>query len=106
MDHQEITGFNGDSITISCHNRNSRDMKWCRLGSSCVMGPSGSIDRTGVTTDVTTHNVYTVTMNGLREESNGWYLCVNGDLQMPVHLTVTEKPSTSKYNNIKVLCNT
>lgn len=97
MDRQEITGFNGDNMTIQFHSSNSGEIKWCRLGSSCVTGSSGSIDRTRVTIGVKAHNVVNVTMSGLMTESSGWYLCVKGDLQMPVHLTVTEKPSTSKY---------
>uniref|UniRef100_A0A3Q1IQ50 Ig-like domain-containing protein n=1 Tax=Anabas testudineus TaxID=64144 RepID=A0A3Q1IQ50_ANATE len=103
--HQQNTGFNGGRITISCHYSNSGDVKWCRLGTSCVIVSSGNLARTTVTIDSRAHSVFTVTMSNLRTESSGWYLCVKGDLQMPVHLTVTEKPSTSKYNDIKVVCN-
>ncbi|KAI9535448.1 hypothetical protein NQZ68_003002 [Dissostichus eleginoides] len=39
--------------------------------------------------------VLSVTLSGLRTESSGWYLCFKGDLQMPVHITVTEKPTTT-----------
>ncbi|XP_070834185.1 polymeric immunoglobulin receptor-like [Chaetodon trifascialis] len=94
VDHQEITAFIGEKITINCSHHNSGGMKWCRLGGSCVMESSGSIDRTSVTINERYHNVFTVTMSGLRTESSGWYLCVQGDFQMPVHLTVTEKPTT------------
>ncbi|XP_050932720.1 LOW QUALITY PROTEIN: uncharacterized protein LOC108897247 [Lates calcarifer] len=90
VDHQEMTGFNGDSITIICNYRNSGEMKWCRLGRNCVRS-SGSIDGT----TVTINQVHTVTMSGLTTQSSGWYLCVKGDLQMPVHVTVTEKPTTT-----------
>ena len=58
--------------------------------------PSGSIDGTAVTIDRSVPNVFTVAMSGLRTESSGWYLCVQGDLQIPVHLTVTEKPTTGE----------
>ena len=58
--------------------------------------PSGSIYGTEVTIDRKVHNVFTVTMSGLRTESSGWYWCVQGDLQMPVHLTVSEKPPTGE----------
>ena len=69
-------------------------MKWCRLGGSCLT-KSGSIDGTGFTIN-SVSGVFTVTMSELKTESSGWYLCVRGDLQMPVHITVTEKPTTSK----------
>ncbi len=96
VEQQEITGYNGEKITINCRYHNSGEMKWCRLGSSCVTRV-GLIDGTRVTIS----NVFTVTMRGLRTESSGWYMCVKGDLQMPVHLSVTERPTTSKYYNYK-----
>ena len=61
--------------------------------------PSGLIDGTAVTIDRRVPNVFTVAMSGLRTESSGWYWCVKGGFQMPVYLTVTEKPTTSKYYN-------
>uniref|UniRef100_A0A3Q1H1G4 Immunoglobulin domain-containing protein n=1 Tax=Anabas testudineus TaxID=64144 RepID=A0A3Q1H1G4_ANATE len=100
VDHQEMTGFNGDDVTISCYHSISGEGGWCRLGGSCVMESSGSIDGTTVIINVNVPGAFTVTMRGLRTESSGWYFCVKGDLQMPVHLTVNEKqerPSTSGY---------
>ncbi|XP_071336535.1 polymeric immunoglobulin receptor-like isoform X2 [Trachinotus anak] len=95
VDRQEITGFNGGSINISCYSRISGETGWCRLGRSCVTGSSGSIDGTSVTISARDPNVFTVTMSGLTTESSGWYLCHKGDLQMPVHVTVAEKPNTT-----------
>ncbi|XP_035519708.1 uncharacterized protein LOC118329589 [Morone saxatilis] len=91
--HQEIAGFKGEKTTISCFHHNSGQKKWCRLGSSCVTG-SGSIAGTRVTITAGV-NVFSVTMSGLMIESSGWYWCVSGDFQMPVHVTVTEKPTTT-----------
>lgn len=96
VDHQEITGFNGENIIINCYHRNSGKPSWCRLGSSCVRS-SGSIDGARVTIDDRALNVFTVMMTELRAESSGWYACVRRDIQIPVHVTVTEKPTTSKY---------
>ncbi|XP_032397566.1 uncharacterized protein LOC116705473 [Etheostoma spectabile] len=101
-DHQEITTFNGDNITINCYYINTGEMKWCRLGSSCVTRSSGSIDGTKVTISEGGPSVFTVTMSGLRTESSSWYWCAKGDLQMPVHVTVGERPlvpTTNKYYN-------
>uniref|UniRef100_A0AAQ4QK02 Immunoglobulin subtype domain-containing protein n=1 Tax=Gasterosteus aculeatus aculeatus TaxID=481459 RepID=A0AAQ4QK02_GASAC len=70
-------------------------MRWCRMGSSCVTQPSGSINGTEVTIDTNGPNVFSVTMRGLKTESSGWYLCVSGNLQFPVRLTVTEQPTTT-----------
>jgi len=109
VDEQKRTGFRGEEITINYHyhnvgeitidyyHHNIGDIKWCRLGSSCVTWPNGSLDNSRVTINANDSQVLTVTMRGLRTESSGWYWCVKGDLQMPVHITVTEKPTTSKY---------
>ncbi|XP_076599510.1 polymeric immunoglobulin receptor-like [Chaetodon auriga] len=93
VDHQEITGFNGEKITINCYHRNPGKLRWCGLDGSCVRS-SGSINGTRVTIDARAPNVFIVTMSGLRTESSGWYACIKGDFQMPVHLTVTEKLTT------------
>uniref|UniRef100_UPI001446F013 transmembrane domain-containing protein TMIGD3-like n=1 Tax=Epinephelus lanceolatus TaxID=310571 RepID=UPI001446F013 len=94
VDRQEITGFKGGNITISCYYHNSGEFKWCRLGGSCVTMTSGSIDETTVTIIRRVSNVFNVTMSGLSAQSSGWYLCVSGDLQMPVHVTVDKQPTT------------
>ncbi|XP_044035484.1 uncharacterized protein LOC122868022 isoform X2 [Siniperca chuatsi] len=103
VDHQEVTGFNGDDATIHCHYTISGEMQWCRLGGPCVKRPSGSIDGTRVTINKNVSNVFTVTMSGLRAESGGWYLCAKGNLQMPVHVTVKERPSTTTRTTTRCL---
>ncbi|XP_039477751.1 uncharacterized protein LOC116333690 [Oreochromis aureus] len=95
VDHQRITGYIEENITIRCHHSNSGEMKWCRLGRNCVTGSSGSIDGAAVTAHMRDPNVFTVTMSGLKSEDSGWYLCAEGDIQIPVYLTVTEKPITT-----------
>lgn len=97
VDRQEITGFKGEKITISCHFCNTGRKQWCRLGGPCVTRLSGSIDGMRVTISNNRYGVFNVTMRGLTMESSGWYWCAKGELQMPVHLTVTEKPTTRKY---------
>uniref|UniRef100_A0A673CJN3 Immunoglobulin domain-containing protein n=1 Tax=Sphaeramia orbicularis TaxID=375764 RepID=A0A673CJN3_9TELE len=97
VDSQEVTGFIGDQITIDCHYRGSKQIKWCRTGgeghTSCIED-SGKIDDTKVTINRNTPGVITVTMSELRERSSGWYWCTDEDLQMPVHVTIKERPTT------------
>lgn len=101
VDHQEITGSYGDNITINCHGSISGEMKWCRLGGPCVERTTGLIDGTRVTIS-RNHSVFSVTMIGLMTLGSYWYVCDQGDKQMPVRLTVTERSTTSKYFIIKV----
>uniref|UniRef100_A0A667ZIU5 Immunoglobulin domain-containing protein n=1 Tax=Myripristis murdjan TaxID=586833 RepID=A0A667ZIU5_9TELE len=96
VDKQEVTGFKGGSVTVSCRSTFSGRMKWCRLGSICVT-ESGSIDRTAVTISASIGNVVNVTMSDLRFESSGWYWCAKGNLQMPVHITNDVSAIKEKY---------
>lgn len=90
---------NGDNITINCRYQGKSDeIQWCRLGSSCVIGSSGSIDGTSVTIDKGVPGVFSVNMSGLGLKSSGWYLCVKRDLDMPVHIMVTEKSFIGKHH--------
>lgn len=100
VDQQQITGYIGENITIRCNHRNSGGIKWCRLGRNCVTGSSGSIDGTTVTTHMTEPNVFTVIMSGLKPEDSGWYWCAEGDIQIPVHLNVTEKLITASTHTV------
>uniref|UniRef100_A0A673CNB4 Immunoglobulin domain-containing protein n=1 Tax=Sphaeramia orbicularis TaxID=375764 RepID=A0A673CNB4_9TELE len=99
----KVTGFIGDQITIDCHYRGSKQIKWCRTGgegpTSCIKD-SGKIDETKVTINRNTPGVITVTMSELRERSSGWYWCTDEDLQMPVHVTIKERPTTITYSTV------
>ncbi|XP_034008534.1 uncharacterized protein LOC117499945 isoform X2 [Trematomus bernacchii] len=103
VDEQEITAFEGGSVTVKCHSKNQKVTKWCRLDSSsstCVSDQTGSIDGATVTINKSVSNVFTVTMSGLKTENSGWYWCVKGKLQMPVHITVHELTSTTSTTSI------
>lgn len=91
-----MTGFTGDDLTIKCRYSNTGENWWCRLGGPCVKETSGSIHGTRVLIFAEV-SAFTVRMQGLRKEDAGWYFCAKGDLQMPVHVTVKQKPPTSKY---------
>ncbi|XP_058508083.1 uncharacterized protein LOC131474301 isoform X2 [Solea solea] len=92
VDSQEIKAYIGDDLAIRCYHGSSGKMQWCRLGRNCVTGPLGKIGENEVTINSTIPHVSTVTMSKVTRQSSGWYLCVQGDLQMPVHVTVTERP--------------
>ncbi|XP_063731066.1 uncharacterized protein LOC134858835 isoform X2 [Eleginops maclovinus] len=94
VEEQEITAFEGGSVTVKCHFYNTKVTKWCRLDRNCVSDLTGSIDGATFTINTSVSNVFTVTMSGLRVENSGWYWCDKGDLQMPVHITVYELNST------------
>ncbi|XP_036374271.1 polymeric immunoglobulin receptor-like [Megalops cyprinoides] len=86
MDYQEVTGVEGGSVSVQCRYSNRGDTKkWCRSRGSCVTGNSGKVR---ISDD------FTVTVSGLKMQDTGWYWCAAGDLQIPVHITVTQ-PATA-----------
>nr|XP_020495758.1 CMRF35-like molecule 8 isoform X6 [Labrus bergylta] len=102
VDHQEVTGFIGGDVAIRFTYSNRGEIQWCRLGGSCIKEPHGSIDKRNP-------DVFTVTLRGLRAESSGWYYCAKGDVQMPVHVTVKERPITNTLtttNHVNTLTTT
>uniref|UniRef100_A0A3B5AA37 Immunoglobulin subtype domain-containing protein n=1 Tax=Stegastes partitus TaxID=144197 RepID=A0A3B5AA37_9TELE len=93
-----------DSVTIPClYDRRYRN----NVKALCVgyywnyckfVVTTDQPDRSGrfSISDEKTLNIFTVTMkHELKLTSSGWYWCAKGDFQMPVHVTVTEKPTTT-----------
>ncbi|XP_045069359.1 polymeric immunoglobulin receptor-like [Coregonus clupeaformis] len=103
VDQQEVTGVEGGSVTVRCYYSNSGDMKWCRMGGDCV-SYSGTLHGTSVTLkDISLANnrtVSTVTMSGLKMENTDWYWCEVGELEMPVHITVSQHTATQNITAI------
>uniref|UniRef100_A0A8C6TRQ0 Ig-like domain-containing protein n=1 Tax=Neogobius melanostomus TaxID=47308 RepID=A0A8C6TRQ0_9GOBI len=94
VDSQWTTYF-GNQVVIYCKYSGSGSKQWCRVGGDCV-SRSGQIDGALVTTDTSVSGVFAVTMTGLTTQNMGWYWCSSGDLQMPVFVDVTVRPTTSK----------
>lgn len=94
VNNQEIRGFYGEMTTINCSYNNGGESRWRRMGSYVVTESSPGGSR--ITLNSSGPNVFIVTMNELKIEDSGWYSCERGDLQMPVHLTVTKRPTTSE----------
>ncbi|XP_045567506.1 polymeric immunoglobulin receptor-like [Salmo salar] len=104
VDQQEITGVEGGSVTVRCYYSNTGDMKWCRMGGDCVRGYSGTLNGTSVTlkrtSDANNRKVLTVTMSGLKMENTDWYWCRVGELEMPVHITVSQQTATQRSSKM------
>ncbi|KAJ8339684.1 hypothetical protein SKAU_G00343170 [Synaphobranchus kaupii] len=92
---QEVTGVEGGHVSVQCHYNEPNDRKsWCRAGGSCVEASSGKSGRTEIK-DASSEKVFNVTMRELNREDTGWYWCAAGELQIPVHITVTQKTTTT-----------
>ncbi|XP_023646336.2 polymeric immunoglobulin receptor-like [Paramormyrops kingsleyae] len=97
VDKQEMTGVEGDSVSVQCrYEYYYRELSWCKMGGSCASEGSGSLDgRPVLITDDTVNKVFSVTMRGLERKDTGWYWCDNGNQQIPVHITVSQRTTTT-----------
>ncbi|XP_072566537.1 polymeric immunoglobulin receptor-like isoform X2 [Paramormyrops kingsleyae] len=111
VDKQEVTGVEGDSVSVQCRYGYSVNKKlWCKIGGSCVSERSGSWDLDGrpvLIRDDTVNRVFIVKIRALERKDTGWYWCDAGGLQIPVHITVkpiiiTESHDEDGGNNDKL----
>ncbi|XP_061095025.1 polymeric immunoglobulin receptor-like [Conger conger] len=103
VEQQEVAGVEGGHVSVPCHyNEPSSMKKWCRIEGSCVEVNSGESGRSEMKDD-RSKKVFTVTVRELNMEDTGWYWCAAGELQIPVHLTVTQKTTTTTVTTRKEL---
>ena len=100
MDQQEITGFVGDSIDISFYSKIQGKPGWCKLG-HCKEKQQGYIEGSQVSIATSKGDVFVVTMRDLHMESSGWYIFFQGQLNMPIHLTVAVNTTTTNPSKFK-----
>ena len=100
MDHQEIIGFDGDSINISFDSKIHGKPGWCKLG-HCKEPQDGFIEGSHYSIDASKQGVFVVTMKDLDMESSGWYIFFQGKLNMPIHLTVAVNSKTMNTRKFK-----
>ncbi|XP_035269071.1 polymeric immunoglobulin receptor-like [Anguilla anguilla] len=103
VDQQEVTGVEGGCVSVQCHYNESSSMKkWCRAEGSCVEVNSNKSERAEIKDDLF-KNVFNVTMRELNREDAGWYWCAAGELQIPVHINVTEETTTPTVTRLVLM---
>ncbi|XP_072566591.1 polymeric immunoglobulin receptor-like isoform X2 [Paramormyrops kingsleyae] len=92
VDKQEVTGVEGDSVSIQGRYKYDYGQKlWCKIGVSCASERSVSLDgRPVLIRDDRVNKVFSVTMRGLERKDTGWYWCADRYHQIPVHITVKQ----------------
>ncbi|XP_048868438.1 CMRF35-like molecule 1 [Brienomyrus brachyistius] len=97
VDKQEVTGVEGDTVSVQCRYGNSDSLKlWCKIWGSCSSERSVSLDgRPVLIRDDRVNRVFSVTMMELERNDTGWYWCAAGYHQIPVHITVSQTTTTT-----------
>lgn len=87
----------GGNVSIPCLYREplrSAEKKWCESGNlhSCLTAlTTAPPDEPSVTIADDGSAAFTVTVMKLERKDTGWYWCSAGDLQVPVHINVTQR---------------
>ncbi|KAF5889935.1 CMRF35-like molecule 1, partial [Clarias magur] len=95
-----VSGAEGGSVTVQClysaAYRNTQKY-WCRFKDrSCK-----TVGKTDTSQNSAVHisnngRSFSVEIRGLKKSDAGWYWCSAGDLEVPVHISVTDPPPVTK----------
>ncbi|XP_072567804.1 polymeric immunoglobulin receptor-like [Paramormyrops kingsleyae] len=98
-----LNGEEGGTVTVQClySDKDKYTKKtWCRrnMEKSCLQTWSRTFDRDRTKLHVNNvERIMTVTLTRLEKEDTDWYWCSVGDLNFPVHITVSHQKQ-SKLN--------
>ncbi|KAK3513476.1 hypothetical protein QTP70_015468 [Hemibagrus guttatus] len=92
-----VRGEEGGSVTVQClYSTAYQDTQkqWCRFkDKQCwTFTKSETSQNSAVHIIYTGNRSFNVQLNGLKKTDAGWYWCSAGDLQVPVHINVTDPP--------------
>ncbi|KAM9440060.1 polymeric immunoglobulin receptor-like [Clarias gariepinus] len=92
-----VKGEEGGSVTVQClysaAYRNT-EKYWCRLKDRSYY----TVGKTDTSQNSSVHisdngRSFSVEIRGLKKSDAGWYWCSAGDLQVPVHISVSDPPA-------------
>ncbi|XP_036375402.1 polymeric immunoglobulin receptor-like [Megalops cyprinoides] len=96
-----VTGEVGGIVRVFCRygdRLKDKEKMWCRIGDqiSCLTAGGSGTSQDRVNLHVNhTQRLLTVTVRELERKDTGWYWCSAGGLQIPVHISVTNKPTVT-----------
>ncbi|XP_066511565.1 polymeric immunoglobulin receptor-like [Hoplias malabaricus] len=92
--NSRVSGQEGGSVSVQCLYRTdykNKQKQWCRFRDwSCLTSQNSAVQ---ISDDG--RGVVSVEMSGLKKSDAGWYWFSAGEVGVTVHLTVTERPTTS-----------
>ncbi|KAL1255074.1 hypothetical protein QQF64_013135 [Cirrhinus molitorella] len=99
-----MSGEEGGSVTVQClysDKFKDTERKWCRSGDLHSCQTAQDIEPSlGAALQIndTNDGVYTVTLTGLKKTDGGWYWCMAGEVQVPVHISVDSRQLVTDVN--------
>ncbi|XP_048059032.1 polymeric immunoglobulin receptor isoform X3 [Megalobrama amblycephala] len=99
-----VSGEEGGNVTVQCLYSNKLiddEKKWCRSGELHSCQTAQDIEPSpGAALQIndTNDGVYTVTLTGLKKTDSGWFWCMAGGVQAPVHINVHSRQLITDAN--------
>ncbi|XP_076838135.1 polymeric immunoglobulin receptor-like [Brachyhypopomus gauderio] len=95
VNRNSVSGEEGSSVSVQCLYSaayQNKHKQWCRSTDwSCyTVGRTYTSQNSAVQIRDDGKTSFKVEMTGLKKSDAGWYWCSVGDVQVPVHLTVTD----------------
>ncbi|XP_066508281.1 polymeric immunoglobulin receptor-like [Hoplias malabaricus] len=94
VNNSRVSGQEGGSVSVQCLYRTdykNKQKQWCRFRDwSCLTSQNSSVQ---ISDDG--RGAVSVEMSGLKKSDAGWYWFSAGEVGVTVHLTVTERPTTT-----------
>ncbi|XP_047662041.1 polymeric immunoglobulin receptor-like isoform X2 [Tachysurus fulvidraco] len=101
-----VRGEEGSSITVQCLYSaayQNTQKQWCRFkDGQCNTVRTETSQNSAVYISDVGRRSFSVKMSGLKKSDAGWYWCSAGDLQVPVHISVSDPPPVTTSNTTTV----
>ncbi|XP_027006540.2 polymeric immunoglobulin receptor-like isoform X2 [Tachysurus fulvidraco] len=102
VNESRVRGEEGGSVTVQClysAEYQNTQKQWCRFkdGQCNIVGTETSQNSTVYISD-DGKEIFSVKMSKLQQSDAGWYWCSAGDLQVPVHINVSDPPPVNTSN--------
>uniref|UniRef100_A0A3B4DST4 Ig-like domain-containing protein n=1 Tax=Pygocentrus nattereri TaxID=42514 RepID=A0A3B4DST4_PYGNA len=97
VEESSVSGQEGGSVSVQClysAGHQNELKQWCRSKDQrCyTVGRTDTSQNSAVQINDDGRRSFSVEMSGLQKSDAGWYWCKTGDLQVPVHLSVSDAP--------------
>ncbi|XP_053343191.1 polymeric immunoglobulin receptor-like [Clarias gariepinus] len=100
-----VRGEEGGNVTVQCLYSTAyqnEQKQWCRFkDKNCnTFQRTETSQNSAVQLSDDGRGSFSVEMRGLKKSDAGWYWCGAGDLQVPVHVSVSDPPPESQNNSV------
>ncbi|XP_022522384.2 polymeric immunoglobulin receptor [Astyanax mexicanus] len=105
VNSSSVSGVEGGNVSVRCYYSDrlkDDEKKWCRSGDlhSCQSEQDTQLSQNSkLQLRDEGQGLFTVSLSALQKDDGGWYWCMAGGTQSPVHLTITAAFTTQNHTD-------